>query len=245
MKDAATLITAIAALIGALAWPTALVILVLGFRRQISDALAKVPAAIDRVENFKLGSLEAKLSAAAKPLIAVAVDEPTKISQEQLDVTEQIRKTTLSLDDRAKREQVRLLAQEYENCRADMSAGALRTRAMTTVVVKMRTFAQAMVDFLPELKVSHSAGERLAAVTIMQVVPEKIDFSWLLERFSVEQPFIFFHAAVALHHASNSTDEKQRVRAVHIASQALHKVLSFEGVPDKSTVDVLEQAMSS
>src|SRR5215207_9214061 len=41
-------------------------------------------------------------------------------------------------------------------------------------------------------------GERLAAVTVLQVIPDPEYLPWLVDRIAAEKPFIGYHAAVAL-----------------------------------------------
>ena len=75
----------------------------------------------------------------------------------------------------------------------------------------------------------------------MQMVPHAADLEWLKDRFSLEQPFLFYHAALALQNVANVRNtpaDKKRLREV--AQQALDAVKSFSGVPDHNTIEVLE-----
>jgi hypothetical protein len=117
---------------------------------------------------------------------------------------------------------------------------------MTRVVVKMRSLAPTLVDYLDVYKGSGSPGSRLAAIAMMQIVPRVADINWLRDRFSLEQPFVFYHAALALQNVANitgSTKDKELLREV--AQGALAKIMSFDGVPDQETIEVLESLMSS
>ena len=117
---------------------------------------------------------------------------------------------------------------------------------MTRVLVKMRSLAPSLVEFLDTYKSSGSPGSRLAAIAMMQMVPRVADLDWLRERFSSEQPFLFYHAALALQNVANicnTPEEKERLREV--ARQALDRVKSFAGVPDRSTIEVLEMLIDS
>src|SRR6202012_3326582 len=114
------------------------------------------------------------------------------------------------------------LCLEYDSLRRALPPSEERTRTMTRVLVKMRSLAPSLIDYLDAYKGSGSPGSRLAAVAMMQMVPRVADLVWLGDRFSSDQPFIFYHAALALQNAaniSNSEDEKERVRK--IAQQAL------------------------
>lgn len=77
MKDAAALLTSIAALIAALAWPAALFAIFVLYRSQLRMAIERLPAAIDRMQKVKLGILEAELSKTASAVI----DNPDKSGQ--------------------------------------------------------------------------------------------------------------------------------------------------------------------
>jgi len=117
---------------------------------------------------------------------------------------------------------------------------------MTRIVVKMRSLAPSVINSIDVYKGSGSAGSRLAAIAMMQMVPGKADLDWLKERFTSERAFIFYHAALALQNVGNicrTPQEKKHLR--DIAQQALSIVRSFHGTPDRNTVDVLEMLISS
>lgn len=71
MEPAAHLITAIAALISALIWPLALLLLFIIFRHEIRAASAKIPKIVDRVQKIKFGGLEAELEKVAETTLQV------------------------------------------------------------------------------------------------------------------------------------------------------------------------------
>lgn len=117
---------------------------------------------------------------------------------------------------------------------------------MTRVLVKMRSLAPSLVDSIDTYKSSGSPGSRLAAIAMMQMVPGVADLDWLKNRFSSEQPFVFYHAALALQNVANisdSTEKKKRLREV--AQDALSTVKNFSGVPDQETIRVLDMLLSS
>jgi hypothetical protein len=101
------------------------------------------------------------------------------------------------------RAQVRVLAEEFENLRAALPPGEERTRRCESVAAQMRSFALAPgARFLPGLLMnSNSPGERLAAIAILQVMPQGEALSWLADRVASDQPFIGYHAALALVYA--------------------------------------------
>jgi len=94
--------------------------------------------------------------------------------------------------------QLRGLSAEYARIRADMPSGDARTHQMEIIVTKMRTVALAATPILPSLTNSDVPGERLAAISILQVTPQAEYIEWLGERCLEGQPFLAYHAAVAL-----------------------------------------------
>lgn len=94
--------------------------------------------------------------------------------------------------------QLRELADEYHRTRESMAPGDTRTRQMEIIVTKMRTIALSAVPLLPALTHSEFPGERLAAIAVLQVTPQAEYIEWLGEACMEKQPFIGYHAGVAL-----------------------------------------------
>jgi len=102
------------------------------------------------------------------------------------------------------------------------------------------------LDYLDTYKGSGSAGSRLAAIAMMQMVPQSADLDWIRERFSTEHPFVFYHAALALQNVANICDTPEKKKHLReVAQQALAKVKAFAGPADRGTVEVLEMLLSS
>lgn len=138
-----------------------------------------------------------------------------------------------------------LFAQEYETVRASMHAGAERTRAMNAVVAKMRTLALAADLYLDEwMNAGSSPGLRLAAICILQMKPEMRAVPWLAERMRMEQPFVFFHASVALLNAVRRFGVGERASLGAALRTALSQVQSFGEKADANTVRSLTLALS-
>jgi hypothetical protein len=136
-------------------------------------------------------------------------------------------------------------AQEYETTRSSMHAGPDRTRAMNGVVAKMRTLALAADLFLDEFMSSaNSPGKRLAAICILQMKPEMRAVPWLVERMRVEQPFVFFHASVALLNTVRRFGIGERAALSNALRTALAQVQSFGEHADANTVRSLTLALS-
>jgi hypothetical protein len=69
---------------------------------------------------------------------------------------------------------------------------------MTAVVAEMKSQAISSYPLLRELSASSAPGERLAAISILQVLPNPQMLRWLAERPALETPFVAYHAVVAL-----------------------------------------------
>lgn len=136
-------------------------------------------------------------------------------------------------------------AQQYETTRAAMHAGPDRTKAMNAVVAKMRTLALAADLFLDEwMNAGNSPGLRLAAICILQMKPEMRAVPWLVERVRAEQPFVFFHASVALLNTVRRFGASERVALGAALRSALGQVQSFGEKADANTVRLLTLALS-
>ena len=136
-------------------------------------------------------------------------------------------------------------AQEYETTRASMSHGPDRTRAMNGVVSKMRTLALAADIFLDTFMVSaNSPGQRLAAVCILQLKPQMSAVPWLVERMRIEQPFVFFHAAIALLNTVRRFGSGEQAALTAALESAVKQVQSYGEQADANTLRVLTLAQS-
>lgn len=187
--------------------------------------------------------LDRELNLHAAALIDVAEKHPGEISTEQIRSAARVEVQARTLDDSTLRDQLQQLCIEYETIRRLLRAGRERTRAMTEVLLKMRTLGPAVASFLPELKASESPGKRLSAVAIMQIDPQKADIGWLLGRFSEDKPFIFYHAAVALQKIAEQGDEKRVAAARDAAERALRTIEAFEGHKDANSIAVLNDIL--
>jgi hypothetical protein len=193
-----------------------------------------------------LPGLALELDRVADAEVETGADKSGKVTPGQLEAATRIAVQTRELSTETLLSELDTLCLEYDALRRTLPSGANRTRAMTRVVVKMRALTPSLVTHLDAYKGSGSAGSRLAAIAMMQMVPSIVDLNWLGDRFSVEHPFLFYHAALALQNAADSSaDNDYRQRVGEIARQALASVRSFAGPPDRSTVEVLEILISS
>ncbi len=174
------------------------------------------------------------------------IDKAGKVTPRQIEAAARIAIETRDVSSQELLSELDRLCLEYDSLRRTLPSAENRTRAMTRIVVKMRSLAPSVIDYLDAYKSSRSPGSRLAAIAMMQMVPRVADIDWLKDRFSFDQPFIFYQAALAFHNVAdshNTREGKDRVRK--FAQQALAKVKSFPGVPDPSTIEVLDNLIAS
>jgi hypothetical protein len=246
MEEFAKLLTGVAALLGAVAWPGVFLAVVFLFRGELKSALDRIPIILDRVKKASLSGVSLELDRVADAEAESGTDKSGKITPRQLEAAARIAIETRGVGSPALLSELDKLCLEYDSLRRTLPSGQDRTRAMTRVIVKMRSLAPILLDFLDAYKSSGSPGSRLAAIAMMQMDPRVADLEWLRDRFSSEQPFLFYHAALALQNFANTcvtAEDKKHLR--QIAQQALNKVKSFAGVPDRETMQVLEMLMAS
>src|SRR5262249_36767843 len=95
------------------------------------------------------------------------------------------------------RTEIQKLAREYERLRRTMKPSNERTQLMEGVASQMRMLTDQNAPLLDKLAHSASAGERLAAVMMLQERPQENYLDWLAARVAQERPFIGYHACVA------------------------------------------------
>lgn len=117
-----------------------------------------------------------------------------------------------------------------------MTRGPERTHRMEVVASQMRALSLAAYPLLGELARSTLPGERLAAVTFLQTQPKREFFRWLAERMTEEEPFIGYHAAVALLNAARSATQEDRELLFSVIGGALRRTSELEDSTDRRTV---------
>ena len=102
--------------------------------------------------------------------------------------------------DASGREAAVQLAKEYDEIRREMPSGDERTRLMERFFSRMKIEAPKVQGLLSSFQQSTSAGERLMAIAVLDMFPDSDQLEWLAERMDPEQeqPFVSYHAAVAL-----------------------------------------------
>lgn len=235
--DIPALITAVAAICAATAWPLIVLILLLAYRKPLSTAAAKIPSIFDRIQIVKIGALEAELDRVASVSIG---DSKGAVTSEQVEAAVKIESQVSDLGLPELLRQLDRLCLQYDTIRNTMPSGYQRTSAMTNVLIKMRALAPSTSSKIEAYKSSGSPGSRLAAIAMMQMEPHIGDVNWLAQRFSLENPFVFYHAALALKNMTIHADANMR-REISVAAKAARTVVeSFEyGVPDPDTIEAL------
>jgi hypothetical protein len=157
-----------------------------------------------------------------------ASDVPTT---QQVSQAERIGQLSLAADETVIRDQMLALAHEYERIRGVMKGGPERTRRMEVVVTKLRSLAVAGYFLRHQLRSSSNAGERLAAIAMLQVKPDPDAIAWLAERFPPhERPFVAYHAAVALRAAVQGLST-EHLGALRAALTRVHELIA-QAEPD-------------
>lgn len=234
MDAMAKLITALAALLGAIAWPLVFITILLTFQNEIRLFASRFPAFVDRLRKMKVAGVEAELDALADKASSngeVTADQTRAAAQIAIDSREISREYLFAELDK--------LCLQYDTVRQTMLASSSRTQEMTRIIVKLRALAPSTSSRIAVYKGSVSAGSRLAAIAMMQMEPACADLDWLLERFRVEAPFLFYHAALALTNAANSRSGTDKQAVIEVALSALKTVRSYDGVHE-GTLHVLE-----
>lgn len=142
------------------------------------------------------------------------------------------------------RTKIRELVNEYEAVRRTMPAGYPRTGKMEKIASQMRSLARPAVPLLKDFVESPSAGERLAAVSILEEIPNPEYLSWLAYRIKTEKPFIGYHASCALRMAARTlrSSHANEVQKAIASAQANLNSLNWK---DPEQVYVLRQAESA
>jgi hypothetical protein len=203
-----------------------------------------MPAVLNKIKKASLVGINLELEQVAAETDTAAADG--KITSRQFEAAARIKIQTPQVGSEALLQELDRLCLEYDTVRRTLPAGTDRTRAMTRLLVKMRSLAPSLIDHIDAYKGSGSAGSRLAAIAMMQMDPSVADLDWLKDRFTSEQPFVFYHAALALQNIADirkAPQDEERLREV--AEHALTIVNQSKGVPDRNTIEVLEELLRS
>ena len=126
-----------------------------------------------------------------------------------------------------------------------MAPSNQRTTAMEEIASNMRRIALATHPLLDELVLSPFPGERLAAITILQVFSAEKYLDFLTELVGSEKPFVGYHAIRALRFAVDSLEPSaysHLIKALEAASVRLEQAaVGFDTDRQKLLRDAKEQ----
>jgi hypothetical protein len=123
------------------------------------------------------------------------------------------------------RRQIRSYARSYEEIRQRMKPSHQRTKRMEEIAGEMRALATASYPLLDELASSPFPGEKLAAVSILQVFGAEEYLPFLASLIGSEKPFLEYHSIKALRFAVGSLDPQayeQLKQTIEDATTALN-----------------------
>ena len=139
-------------------------------------------------------------------------NEPTvdtgEIAEWQVRAAERISELPEAQDVASTVAALRKLGNEYDVVRASLDSGDARTRRMGDILLNMRGLALAGRAQIAQFADSASPGNRLAAVVMLQLKPDPSYFQWLLDRITLEKPFIVYQAIQALVRAVDTRDRR-------------------------------------
>jgi threonine synthase len=235
-------IEATAALVSALGWPIVVLVLLLTQRTPLTNAL-------NNLKRIKALGLEAEMAETVRRGAERAIHDPGNGGNAPTVAAFEAAREVAELSQATGLEpvyrQIQALARQYESIRAVLPSGDARTRQMELIATKMRTLAIAAIPLLGQLKRSPSPGERLAAVEMLQMVPDAESLDWLAERMGTEKPFIEYHAAVALLSAARSLDDSIRPRVLAAIEQAKARLGPIGAKTDRwSTLEEAQKVAS-
>lgn len=251
-------LSGIAAILQAVAWPIVAALFFVIYRPRISSLFDVLTKKLEAATKFKAGQLEFETAQEIKDVVEKTGEaggagiEESKIPLRQLqaaqEVSNKLQHAPLSELSAASvvQKQVQSLVDEYEQIRAEMLPGPARTRRMNEVAAKMRTLSLAARPLVRPLTHGKSAGQRLAAICILQMAPDFGLFQWLIERFEKEeQAFLLFQAAIAVLELIRAHQYSDGAKVREAIAGALQHVTSFRGgTPDENTINVLNESLS-
>lgn len=246
----------IVALLPAFAWPVLVGLALWWFRFPVRNILEAIAHWIPNAKGFEFGPV--KFIGAALEQVAEEVKADPKARDKVTPEERQMAKFVAAAASNAPDEWVAArvnmdkLAREYDALRAQMSAAGGPQRPsspqeivqMNKIVAQMRALGVACKTFWDEYAASDKAGDRLAAVVVAQMAPDPRYLEWLSERFRVDKPFIFYHAALAIQDIADQCWTEAHEKIVWAAKHGLEAVQSYKGgPPDQKTMDLLNSIL--
>ena len=254
----ATTLSALAALLQAIAWPITVGLFLLIFRARIGLILDVLAQKLRDAKRVRAGQVEIETAQELGQVLdhtgqkARSAEIEKQIPDSQIRAAHLVRERLTAAPIAFSQkldvvyEQIYELVDEYEKTRRNLPSGHNRTRLMNEIAAKLRALSIVAYPLLPSLTTGKRHGERLAAICILQVKPELGYFEWLIDRIMQEdQPFLLFHAALAILEMMKSHPYLKPESASESIRRALERVHGFTGgQPDQNTIDVLNEALS-
>lgn len=138
-------------------------------------------------------------------------------------------------------DQIIAYARLYERIRQQITPSVARTGKMQQVVDRMKALANAAFPLLPDLIKSRSPGEKLAAVSILECFSGVKYLDFLVELIRSEQPFIGYHAALALEFAVSAMEPRYYQQLHKSIDDGLSALESGSAAPDSDRMTILNR----
>ena len=225
MEESAKLLTSVAALLGAVIWPGAILVFVLVFRSELKSGLNKILNLLDRIKKASLAGVVLELDRVADAEAQGDVNKSGQITPRQIEAATRIAIESRDISSDALLREMDRLCLEYDLLRRTLPSGDKRSRAMTRVLVKMRSLAPSLIDHLDTYKNSESPGSRLAAIAMMQMVPRSADLNWLGDRFCQNSP-LFFSMPLSLYRTLQTFANRPKRKGICATSLGNRWILS-------------------
>jgi hypothetical protein len=230
----------------ALAWPIVFGILIFTQRESLKRILEAVIKLLQNSNRVKIGDMiDLEVDRSAKEAESQE-QPPVGVSPKEIEAAARVGRITDPSDLSFVRARMLEFAREYEATRSNMKPGRDRTRAMNAIVAKMRTLGIAAQPLLSELSSDlNSPGKRLSALSILQLAPDINFLDWVVERMTVEQPFVFFHASLSLLAMVRTFGFQYRAKLDNALNRSIEAITSFAGgPPDANTLEILREAQA-
>jgi len=140
------------------------------------------------------------------------------------------------------RSQIQAYARLYERTRQRMPASDERTERLEGVFSRMREIATASYPLLGELADSLTPGEKLAAVSILQVFASEKHLPFLVRLVASERPFVGFHAIKALGLAVDALEPRSYPLLTQALKDARAALVKRSIKPDSDRLKLLDLA---
>ena len=173
----------------------------------------------------------------------------SRIFSERSDVARAVERVgEVSLENSEVREKIMSLARQYVSIRREPFSDG-RTQKLEVVFTQMKGLAFLAYPLLSELTEStprdggrdERVGERVAAIALLEAIPNERHIEWLADRVCQERPFVGYHAGVAMLNAVREfkATHRDRLRAAVKRGLGCVSETSDRGKVLKAALDAL------